>query len=128
MRNRQSLRKRLLCITVAVFGVASVAAWLLLALPSKRIDASLYLKIRPGMAEQDVEAVLGCPAHSTTSPMRLPTPHRSIKYSEARYWHTDLGVIQVLLKDDGRVAGWSHYSGDFDGGWWPRTLDRLGIH
>jgi hypothetical protein len=111
---------------VLLLAIAAPLVWVLACrLARPRCDAGLYVRVKPWMTEQEVVRLLGGPAHSTTSPIRMPPRH--YHPGQPNYWSADAGVIEVWLDDQGKVLSKRFFSWDFDGGRWPRTLRQFGL-
>jgi hypothetical protein len=128
-RSRKGLRRRVgLVATLLTLGGIAVVLWDVLA---PRPDLMLITKIRPGMTEREVSAVLG--ARSTER-----RPWQAARYYRRpdaagtfRYWYCDAGIVEVRFDGDGR-ATYSRYD-RYDPGEHPTKarvrslLNRLGL-
>src|SRR5262249_47664968 len=98
-RKRRSRPLVLLCCFLLVLLVAIyVAVFLQLG---RSYDARSVRKIRPGMTEPEVEAIIGGSASSTTSPLELPPV--CVK-GTPKFWNADAGVIVVYFNPEGKVT------------------------
>jgi hypothetical protein len=114
----------LVVLGVAAAALAALAIWAMLLGP--RFGPAYFHRLREGMTEQEVEAVLGCPAgdYRTTQPPRYHgTPHIDgfvreqagrdcdpgeemavVRSGRRRCWTGDAYCLWVDLDENGRVV------------------------
>ena len=133
-------RRRMLVLVgvAAVVGVTAFAGWRFLSYPPcfNRAD---YERIREGMTEAEVEAVLGVPPGNYCTDytsrhtlwVQADTHFTDTASCEKRRWYSDTGFIIVQFRghDPGTVAATSFCEVRFHGGvrWsWGVLRQRLG--
>jgi hypothetical protein len=107
-------RRLLLCVgVVACLGLA-VGGFVWLTLPPPGVTRENYERIREGMSQADVEAVLGVPpgAYGRGGIAEIASSNSILVFDPSwrtECWAGDTISIQVSFDTDGRVA-WKSYS------------------
>src|SRR5262249_14959883 len=127
------LRIQLLHLLVAIAAFALLGAigalWLFRSMNAKpAFTEELSAKIKPGMTEQEVEAIVGCPPGDyTTRPYDDPPTLRGAFFLSKsvihRVWISDSGRIAVFFNKQGVVIDVEFWRVHPDATWIERILD-----
>jgi hypothetical protein len=147
----RSIRTRkVLAIVMAVVLLAAIGAFLIPNAPSLPISQKVYDRLRLGMTDREVAAVVQCPpgdyshaySYATTRPVCEgglpiyidyrnqadgsvsaihPTTGRPLR---GKWWRGKEGLLHVYFGDDGRVIERRYYPG-YPRNWFQYHYDRL---
>jgi hypothetical protein len=119
-----AMKKRVLVLSGVLLGLGLVALVVWLFVPPKPgVTAENFHRLRRGMSEQEVEAILGKPGEATVSFTFGPDTYWAGEHSQVDVWFIDGRVYRarLLYKGDGQTE----YLSDLSPSFWDRVRRSL---